>query len=98
MPGRLNSIISKLLSATVWEWLVLIVVLIVLIRLVMWIKSSLREDDDPSSIDHQMLVEITELQRQGEITETEYRSIKGRLVDRLKIEDELPTQESKSEE
>jgi len=44
-----------------------------------------------------MLVEITELQRQGEITETEYRSIKGRLVDRLKIKDELPTQESKSE-
>lgn len=97
MPGRLNSIISKILSATVWEWLVLIVVLIVLIRLVMWIKASLREDDDPSSIDHQMLVEITELQRQGEITEAEYRSIKGRLVDRLKIKDGLPTQESKSE-
>jgi len=97
MPGRLNSIISKILSATVWEWLVLVVVLIVLVRLVVWIKASLREDDDPSSIDHQMLVEITELQRQGEITETEYRSIKGRLVDRLKIKDELPTQESKSE-
>ncbi len=98
MPERLNSIISKILSATLWEWLVLIVVLIVLIRLVMWIKASLREDDDPSSVDHQMLVEITELQRQGEITETEYRSIKGRLVDRLKIKDELPTPESKSEE
>ncbi len=97
MPGRLNSVISKLLSATYWEWLVLIVVLIVLVRLVIWIKASLREDDDPSSIDHQMLVEITELQRQGEITETEYRSIKGRLVDRLKIEDEFPTRESKSE-
>ena len=97
MPGRLNSIISKILTATLWEWLVLVVVLIVLVRLVMWIKASLREDDDPSSIDHQMLVEITELQRQGEITETEYRSIKGRLVDRLKIKDELPTQESKSE-
>ena len=98
MPERLNSIISKILSATLWEWLVLVVVLIVLIRLVMWIKASLREDDDPSSVDHQMLVEITELQRQGEITETEYRSIKGRLVDRLKIKDELPTPESKSEE
>ncbi len=97
MPGRLNSVISKLLSATYWEWLVLIVVLILLVRLVIWIKASLREDDDPSSIDHQMLVEITELQRQGEITETEYRSIKGRLVDRLKIKDELPTRESKSE-
>ncbi len=97
MPGRLNSIISKILSATFWEWLFLIVILIVLVRLIMWIKASLREDDDPSSLDHQMLVEITELQRQGEITETEYRSIKSRLVDRLKIEDDLPVQELKSE-
>ncbi len=88
MSEQLNSVISKIFSATFWTGLALLVLVIVLIRLIMWIKASLREDDDPSSIDHQMLVEITEMQRQGEITEAEYRSIKGRLVDRLKKEGE----------
>ncbi len=97
MPGQLNSIITKILSATYWQWLVLLVGLVVLVRLVMRIRASLREDDDPSIVDHQMLVEITELQRQGEITEGEYRSIKSRLVDRLNKNDRLSTEEPKSE-
>lgn len=95
MPGRLESILTKILSATLWQWLVLIVVMIILVRLVVRIKASLRKDDDPSSVDHQMLVEITELQRRGEITGTEYRSIKGRLIDRLKSEENVSLKKQK---
>ena len=97
MPGRFDSILSKILTATIWQWLVLLVVVIVLVRLVVWVKASLYEDDDPSTVDHQMLAEITEMQRQGEITGTEYRSIKGRLVDRLKENEKPSSKESEAE-
>jgi len=84
MLGGRDSVFLKIVDATWWQWIVLAVVVVVLVRVVMWVRASLREDDDPSSVDNQMLVEITELERQGEITSTEYRSIKSRLVDRLK--------------
>ncbi|MBL4885216.1 MAG: hypothetical protein JKY95_11860 [Planctomycetaceae bacterium] len=92
MPGRLDSILSKILTATLWQWLVLIIVVVILVRLVMRIKAGLREDDDTSSVDNKMLVEITELQRRGEITGSEFRSIKGRLIDRLTSDENVSSE------
>ena len=90
MPGQVETILSKIREETLWQGLILIIVMIVLIRLIIRVKAYLHEDDDPSSVDNQMLVEITELQRRGEISTTEYRSIKGRLVDRLTSNEKVP--------
>ena len=65
-------------------WLVLGLSVCVLISLILWIKSNWIEHDDPASLDHEMLSQIAELQRRGELTNEEFRSIKGRLASRLK--------------
>lgn len=52
-------------------------------RLVTW----MRDDDDPAVSEQQMLTQIGELHREGDLDENEYRSIKERLVDRLKETD-----------
>ena len=43
----------------------------------------MRGGDDPAVDDHTMLTRIGELRREGDLTDDEYRSIKGRLVQRL---------------
>lgn len=68
--------------------------LIVAIALVIRFVSSKTDDIDPVELDRQMLSSVRELTRTGEITDDEYRSIKGRLVERLKLsEDERKTSE-----
>lgn len=64
--------------------------LIIAIALVIRFVSSETDDIDPVEIDRQMLSSVRELTRTGEITEDEYRSIKGRLVDRLKDAEDEP--------
>lgn len=62
--------------------------LVIAIALVIRFVSSKTDDIDPVEIDRQMLSSVRELTRTGEITDDEYRSIKGRLVERLKLTEE----------
>lgn len=71
-----------------WFFGAVLTVLIVAIALVIRFVSSKTDDIDPVEIDRQMLSSVRELTRTGEITDDEYRSIKGRLVERLKLTDE----------
>ncbi len=87
--------LTRIFEATVWYWLAMAVVLFVLIVIVLRIKAWLHEDDDHIDVDHQMLQEITELQRRGELTSEEFRSIKGQLVNRLKLE-EMPASQKQT--
>jgi len=74
--------LNEVLQDTLSSWVLLIVVIALMIGAIVWIRSLLSEDDDPAIIDHQMLSEIAELQRTGDLTEEEYRSIKGRITSR----------------
>lgn len=78
-----NSLLWRLLHASLWEWIGLIVALVVLVWLVVRIRTLVREDEDATADDQGLLTQINELRREGDLSEAEYRSIKRRLLDRL---------------
>ncbi|MCA9027885.1 MAG: hypothetical protein KDA86_21935 [Planctomycetaceae bacterium] len=73
----------KLLDASVWHVIGLLVALVVLVGLIIRVRTLFREDEDSTADDHRLLTQITDLHREGDLTEEEYRSIKGRLVQKL---------------
>jgi uncharacterized membrane protein len=79
-----NSLWWKLLNRSAWELFGLVVAILVLAWLIVKIRSWLTGDDDPAEGDHELLVSIRELNREGDLTDDEYRSIKSRLVERLR--------------
>jgi len=78
-----QTLLWKLLSASFLEWIGLIVAFGVLVGLIVLIRTRLREDTDAAGDDHQLLTSISDLHRDGDLSEEEYRSIKGRLIRRL---------------
>ena len=67
-----------------WFWFLsglagLAVVLWAFVRFVAW----MRDGEDTAAAEQMMLTEISELHRGGDLSEEEYRSIKGRLLERL---------------
>ncbi len=75
--------LTDLLQATAGQWVLLLIFIGLLIGLIMWVRSILSESEDTTNVDHEMLTSMTELQRRGELSSEEYRSIKGRLASRL---------------
>lgn len=71
-----------------WFLGIVLVVLVVAIWLIARLTSSVTDDIDPAEIDRQMLTAVRDLHSQGELSPDEYRSIKGRLVERMS--DQLP--------
>lgn len=61
----------------------LVVVLGIGLWLVSWIRSRLADDEGSQAEDHRLLTQIADLKEQGDLSEEEYRSIKGRLVERI---------------
>lgn len=78
-----NSLLWKLLNRSLWELFGLVLAILVLAWLIVQIRSWFTGDDDPAEGDHELLASIRELNREGDLTDDEYRSIKSRLVDRL---------------
>ena len=68
------------------SWLIFALVLIALVVFI-WLITRLvtraTEDSDPAEIDRQMLTAINDLHRKGDLSQEEFRSIKGQLLDRL---------------
>jgi hypothetical protein len=73
----------KLLQASLLEWIGLIAAIAFAVWLIFRIRARFRGGDDPEAVDHGMLMQISELRRRGDLSEEEYRSIKGRLVERI---------------
>ncbi len=61
--------------------------LVLLVGIGLWIvtrlRSRLADDEGSATGDHRLLSQIADLKQQGDLTEEEYRSIKGRLVERI---------------
>jgi len=61
----------------------LIVAISVAILLIHLIRTRYRDNNDPTADETQMLLHVRELRREGDLSEDEYRSIKGRLAKRI---------------
>jgi hypothetical protein len=48
------------------------------------IRSWLRENDGPAASAHELLAEYREMHRRGELSDEEFRIIKGRMAPRIK--------------
>ena len=69
-----------------WFCAVVLIVLVFAIWLIARLTTSVTEDIDPAEADRQMLTAVAELKSRGELSSEEFRSIKGRLVERLSDE------------
>lgn len=70
-----------------WPFLVATVCLVVVIWLVIQLIARVNKDTDPAEADHEMLLALSELHREGDLTAEEFRSIKSQLVHRLSNND-----------
>ncbi len=75
--------IQRILTESAGTWIGLIFALLVLAWAVSRIRAWYREDDGSSGNAREMLSEIREMYVEGDLSEEEFRSIKGRLTDRL---------------
>ncbi|MEJ7594801.1 MAG: hypothetical protein WKF77_25015 [Planctomycetaceae bacterium] len=66
-----------------WQFLFAAACLVVLIWSIVRFFSRVYEDVDPAESDQDMLNAISELRREGDLTEDEYRSIKSQLMGRM---------------
>ena len=77
----------------------LFVGLVLLVGIGVWIvtrlRSRLADDEGSATGDQRLLSQIADLKQQGDLTEEEYRSIKGRLVER--IDDSMSAPKGKPE-
>ncbi|MFK7818040.1 MAG: hypothetical protein AB8G99_04945 [Planctomycetaceae bacterium] len=94
MARQKDSLLWKLMDASPkeWGWFVgglagLVVVLWAFARFIAW----MRDDEDTTATEQLMLTEIGDLHRGGDLTDEEYRSIKGRLLERLENSDDFQT-------
>lgn len=71
---------GEVLSASVWTWIGLIVAIMVLAWIVFRVRDWYREDDDRAENARNLLSEIQEMYDEGDLSEEEFRSIKGRLT------------------
>ncbi len=86
MARQEDTTLWKLLdgSPKEWFWFLgglagLAAVLWAFVRFVAW----MRDDEDTAAAEQMMLTEIGEMHRGGDLSQEEYRSIKGRLLERL---------------
>lgn len=82
------------LTGSAWQFVALGLVVLVAVWLVVRIRAWSRDDEDPAAAEHQMLSHLADLRREGNLSEEEYRSIKGRLA--RKIEGSVRPQSGKA--
>lgn len=70
-------------QAAALPWLGLAVLILVAVWAAVRIRSWYRDHDDGAEAAHRMLTQFGDLHRQGALSDEEYRSIKGRLVERI---------------
>lgn len=76
----------KLLQLPDLSWLPLLIAaacVIVVVWAIVRLVSRVNEDVDPAEADREMLLALNDLRREGDLTEDEFRSIKGQITGRL---------------
>ena len=75
----------QLPNVTWLQFLVATVCLIMLILAILRLVARVNEDVDPAETDREMLQALHDLRRQGDLTDDEFRSIKGQIVGSLNM-------------
>ncbi len=78
----------KLLQLPDISWAPLLIAaacLIVVVWAIVRLVSRVNEDVDPAEADREMLLALNDLRREGDLTEDEFRSIKGQITGRLQV-------------
>lgn len=90
MPDRQSDwqkLTNGLFEGGVLEWLSFIATILIIAAIV-WsifrIRAWYRDDVDADESDHQLLMQMLELRREGDLSEEEFRSIKQRLAVRIR--------------
>ena len=90
------SIVEQIGEWSALEIFGLTVAVIIAFSILIWsifrIRAMFWEDEGPAEEPHEMLIQFRDLHRQGDLTEEEYRSIKGRLADSNKLSRTPPTE------
>jgi uncharacterized membrane protein len=82
LPLAAEERLHRLLSESLAVWIGLIFAIVLLAWIISRVRAWYRDDDDPAGSTQQMLSEIREMYVEGELSEEEFRSIKGRLNSR----------------
>lgn len=86
MRDEKDSLLWKFLEASPTDWLIFFLSLVAIIAAcwtIIRVTTWFRDDADPAEGDQRLLMQFRELHRQGDLSDEEYRSIKGRLVARF---------------
>ncbi len=87
MNRKARDLFDRLFDATVYDWLGLIAFVVIAAWLFYRIRARSRDRDDPAAAEQQMLTQLEDLRREGDLTEEEFRLIKGQLVKRIAATD-----------
>lgn len=74
--------IQKLLNSTTFYWVGLAVALVIMAVVIHALRNWYRDRDDPADADDKMVRELEELKRRGDLSDEEFRSIKGQVSSR----------------
>lgn len=67
----------------IWPVLGVVAAIAVLVAIILRVRAWLRDNAEGSAEDHNLLSQYREMLQEGELTEEEFRLIKGRLASRL---------------
>jgi hypothetical protein len=81
--GKAGELFDAILGATWYDWLGLILLVAAAAWLIVKLKSLFQDRDDPAARDQGLLSGIGDLHTQGDLTDEEYRLIKGQLATRI---------------
>lgn len=70
---------QRLFEASYIEWGLLVVTVSLMVWLIFRVRAWFREEEDPTELDREILLQFKDLHRQGDLTDEEFRSIKGRM-------------------
>lgn len=76
-----HKLFQELFDGYIVEWVLAVLFVIFLIWLIVWIVGRFRENEDRHVDARELLLQFAEMQREGDLTDDEFRSIKKRLVD-----------------
>ena len=75
-----QKLFKELLGDRLVEWILAVFIVSFLIWLIVWIVGRFRENEDRHVDARELLMQFAEMQREGDLTDDELRSIKKRLV------------------
>ena len=81
MPVSDENQFADFMQDSLWWWVGLLFAIVVLTWTVLRLRQWFQEDSDPADDSRRMLSEIREMYHEGDLSEQEYRSIKGRLIE-----------------